>query len=162
MSVLAINGGNPVISTPFPLDTTIGVEESEAAARVFKRGSLSGFYGNWGECFLGGDEVQDFERQWSEKFRVKHAVSMNSATSGLYAAMGAIGLSPGDEVIVPPYTMSATVMAPLLYGGIPVFADIDADTFCLDIEAVRAAITPKLKRLLPLIYLGTQRLWLSW
>jgi dTDP-4-amino-4,6-dideoxygalactose transaminase len=59
------------------------------------------------------------------------------------AAMGACGVGPGDEVIVPPYTMSATAMAPLIYGGIPVFADIEPDTYCLDVAKVRAAITPR-------------------
>ena len=56
-----------------------------------------------------------------------HTVSVNSATSGLFAVMGAIGIGPGDEVIVPPLTMSATVMAPLIYAGIPVFADFDQE-----------------------------------
>jgi dTDP-4-amino-4,6-dideoxygalactose transaminase len=79
---------------------------------------------------------------------------MNSATSGLSAAMGAIGLSPGDEVIVPPYTMSATAMAPLLYGGIPVFADIDPDTFCLDPDAVRQAITPRTRAIIAVNLFG--------
>ena len=62
--------------------------------------------------------------------------------------MAAIGISPGDEVIVPPFTMSATVMAPLVYGGIPVFADIDPETFCLDVDAVRKAISSKTKAII--------------
>ena len=58
-------------------------------------------------------------------------MSVNSNTSGLFAAMGAIGISPGDEVIVPCTTMSATAMSPIIYGGIPVFADIEDDFFVL-------------------------------
>ena len=59
--------------------------------------------------------------------------------------MGAAGISPGDEVILPPYTMSATAMAPLIYGGIPVFADIEKDTFCIDPKSVKNLITNKTK-----------------
>jgi len=85
---------------------------------------------------------------------VKHTVSMNSATSGLFAAMGAVGIGPGDEVIVPPYTMSATAMAPLIYGGIPVFADIEEKTFGLDPAAVRKAVTPRTKAIIAVNLFG--------
>lgn len=139
---LAVLGGQPSINYPLLQDSTIGEAEFDAIRRVFKRGALSGFYGSWGEEFLGGLEVKNFERAWGEKFAVQHAISVNSASSGLFAAMGALGISPGDEVIVPPFTMSATAMAPLIYGGIPVFVDIEPETFCLDVEKVAAAITP--------------------
>ena len=98
--------------------------------------------------------MRQLEAQWAEKFRCKHAVSVNSGTSGLVAAMGAVGLSPGDEVIVPPYTMSATVMAPLVYGGIPVFVDIEPDYFCLDPALVREAITPHTRAILAVNLFG--------
>lgn len=139
---LALHGGQPAVDYPLRPDSTIGDAEFDAVRRVFQRGALSGFYGSWGEEFLGGVEVKHFERAWGERFDVPHVVSVNSATSGLFAAMGALGISPGDEVIVPPLTMSATVMAPLIYGGIPVFVDIEPETFCLDVEKVAAAITP--------------------
>jgi perosamine synthetase len=154
MDQLAINGGRPIIDPPVPADTSIGAEELEAVRRVFARGSLSAFYGSWGDQFFGGVEVQAFEKAWANRFGVPHVVSVNSATSGLFAAMGAIGVSPGDEVIVPPSTMSATVMAPLVYGGIPVFADIEPQTFCLDLEAVRAAITPKTRAIIAVNLFG--------
>ena len=153
-SKLAILGGTPVIGTPFQPYNSIGQEEIDAVSRVLKSGVLSGFFGDWGEEFFGGPVVRAFEAAWSERFEVKHVVSVNSATSGLYAAMGAIGVGPGDEVIVPPLTMSATVMAPLIYGGIPVFADIDPDTFCLDPDAVRRAITPRTKAILAVDLFG--------
>ena len=133
---------------------TIGQEEMIAVRRVLKSGSLSGFYGSWGNEFLGGKEVRSFEKEWEDRFKVPHAISVNSAASGLFAAMGAIGLSPGDEVIVPPYTMSATAMAPLIYGGIPVFVDIEPDTFCLDVEKVIQAFTPKTKAVLAVNLFG--------
>jgi perosamine synthetase len=154
MTQLAINGGRPVLEQPLPLDNTIGAAELEAVKQVFARGSLSGYYGNWGEQFLGGVAVREFETAWAGHFRMPHAVSVNSASSGLFAAVGALGISPGDEVIVPPYTMSATAMAPLVYGGIPVFVDIEPQTFCLDVAAVRAAITPRTKAIIAVNLFG--------
>lgn len=151
---LALHGGLPAISLPLPPDSTIGDTELGAVRRVFQRGALSGFYGSWGEEFLGGVEVKHFEKAWGEKFDVPHVVSVNSATSGLYAAMGALGISPGDEVIVPPFTMSATVMAPLIYGGIPVFVDIEPETFCLDVEKVVAAITERTRAIIAVNLFG--------
>lgn len=151
---LAIAGGVPAVTETLVSDSTIGEDEFAAVKRVFERGMLSGFYGNWGDEFLGGPEVKAFEAAWADRFEVPHAVSVNSATSGLFAAVGALGVSPGDEVIVPPYTMSATAMAPLIYGAVPVFADIEPDTFCLDVNAVRAAITPKTKAIIAVNLFG--------
>jgi perosamine synthetase len=142
---LALLGGEPAVKAPLTLYRSIGVEEDAAVLRVMRSGNLSSFIGAWCDDFYGGVEVKRFERQWAERFKVKHALSVNSNTSGLIAAMGAVGVSPGDEVIVPPFSMSATVMAPLFYGGIPVFVDVEPDTFCLDPQKVRAAITPKTK-----------------
>jgi dTDP-4-amino-4,6-dideoxygalactose transaminase len=154
MSKLAILGGAPVRAGSLRPYRSIGPREVEAVKRVAESGQLSGFYGSVGPQFLGGPVVQQFERAWQKCFGVRHAVSVNSATSGLYAAMGAIGVSPGDEVIVPAYTMSATVVAPLIYGGIPVFADIDRETFTLDLAAVEAAITPRTRAIVAVNLFG--------
>ncbi|WP_204106209.1 MULTISPECIES: DegT/DnrJ/EryC1/StrS family aminotransferase [Spirulina sp. CCY15215] len=154
MEKLALLGGKPVLPQPLPPYRSLGDAEVKAVAEVMRSGCLSGFYGSWGAEFFGGPCVQTLEQSWQERFQVPHAISVNSATSGLYAAMGAIGLSPGEEVILPPYTMSATAMAPLLYGGIPVFADIDRETFCLDPEAVCQAITPKTRAILAVNLFG--------
>lgn len=151
---LAILGGPPVIGEPLPVDVTVGADEAKAAMRTFERASLSAFYGSWGPEFLGGEEIKAFEREWGERFEVPHVVSVNSATSGIIAALGAIGLSPGDEVIVPPYTMSATAIAPLFYGGIPVFVDIEPETFCLDPLKVAEALTPKTKAIIAVNLFG--------
>ena len=142
---LALLGGTPVITAPFAEYPSMGKAEEEAVRRVVQSGCLSGFFGSPGPEFGGGPEVQGFEAEWTARFGVAHTVSVNSATSGLIAAMGAIGLSPGDEVIVPPWTMSASVAAPIFYGGIPVFADIEDETFCIDPERVAAEITSKTK-----------------
>src|SRR5262249_27529008 len=76
-------------------------------------------------------------------FGVRHAVAVNSATSGLIAAVGAAGIEPGDEVIVSPWTMAASATAILVWNAIPVFADIEPDTFNLDPALVEANVTPR-------------------
>lgn len=151
---LALFGGSPVLGAPFPPYPSIGAAEADAVRDVVASGCLSGFYGSWGDEFLGGPTVKRLEAAWSERFGVAHTVSVNSATSGLVAAMGAVGVTPGSEVIVPPFTMSATAIAPLMYGGIPVFVDIDPDTFCLDVDAVAAAITPKTRAIVAVNLFG--------
>jgi len=151
---LAIHGGHPVLKRPLSPYNSIGVEEVKALEAVGQTGRLSGFIGAWCDEFNGGSKVQEFEKAWREKFSVKHAISVNSNTSGLIAALGAIGLSPGDEVIVPPMTMSATAMAPLIYGGIPVFVDIEPDFFCLDLKKVEESITTKTKAILAVDLFG--------
>ena len=142
MAKLAINGGKPLRTKPFPSYVSIGEEEKRAVLEVLESTVLSKFLGTWSADFYGGPRVQKLEQEWAEYFRVKHAVSVNSATSGLYAAVGAAGVGPGDEVIVSPYTMTASATAPLVYGAIPVFADIDPDIFCITPEAIRRCITP--------------------
>lgn len=145
MSRLAIDGGTPVRSRPFPDYRTIGEEEKAAVAEVLDSGVLSAFLGTWSPEFLGGPRVRKLEDEWAAYFGVAHAVSMNSATSGIYAALGAAGIGPGDEVIVSPYTMSASAAGPLLYNAIPVFADIDPETFCISAETIRAVLTERTK-----------------
>ena len=122
---LAVHGGKPVRSKPFPAYNTIGIEEKEAVKRVLDSGVLSKFLGCWHDDFYGGPEVRGLEKEWADYFGVRHAISVNSCTSGLYAAVGATGIEPGEEVIVSPYTMSASATAPLVYNAIPVFADIE-------------------------------------
>lgn len=150
MSILAINGGTPVRpkNKLFPAYKPIGEEEKQAAIRVIESGALSKFIGSYGEQFFGGIEVQSFEKEWREKFHVKHAVSMNSATSGLIAAMGAIGIEAGDEVIVTPYSMCISATAPLFYGAVPVFADVEPEYFCLDPKSIEEKITPRTKAII--------------
>jgi dTDP-4-amino-4,6-dideoxygalactose transaminase len=143
---LAINGGTPVRTKPFPANRVIGQEEKEAVMKVIDSGVLSKFLGSWDrEGFYGGDQVQALEKEWAEHFGVKHAIAVNSCTSGLYCAMGATGIEPGEEVIVTPYTMSASVTSAIVFNAVPVFADIDEDTFCLNPAEVEKKITPRTK-----------------
>lgn len=145
---LAINGGVKLRTTPFPAYNTIGTEEEEAALRVLRSGKLSTYLGTWHADFYGGPEVRALESEWAAYFGVKHAISVNSATSGLYAAVGACGISPGDEIIVSAYTMSASATAALVYGAIPIFADIEEEYYCLDPKSIEAKITPRTKAII--------------
>ena len=151
---LAIHGGQKTISAPFRRYNSIGSEEFAAAARVVETGVLSQFLGCWDPDFYGGPNVQEFERASAEYFGVKHAVTVNSLTSGLIAAVGAIGIEPGDEVIVSPWTMCATATAIVHWNAIPVFADIETDTFCLDPASVEANITPQTKAVIAVDIFG--------
>lgn len=148
MAILAINGGEAVRTALFPAYNTIGKEEKEAVMNVLDTGNLSQFLGAYHSDFLGGPNVREFENSWAKTLNVKHAVSVNSNTSGLFTSMGAIGIKPGDEVIVSPYSMSASAITPLLYGGIPVFADVDPVTYCMSPESIEANITPNTRAIL--------------
>lgn len=154
MTELAINGGKPIRERPFPAYVTIGEEEKQAVMQVLDSTVLSKYLGTWSSDFYGGPRVQKLEREWAEYFGVKHAISVNSATSGLYAAVGAAGVGPGDEVIVSPYTMSASATAALVYGGIPVFADIDPDIFCITPQSIRKCITPYTRAIIVVAIFG--------
>ena len=145
---LAIHGGTPVRTKPFPVHRTIGSEEKEAVNRVLDSGVLSKYLGCWHEDFYGGPEVKALEEEWARYFGSKHAIAVNSCTSGLYCAVGATGVEPGQEIIVSPYTMSATATAPLIYNAIPVFADIEDDCFCLDPSSIESKITSRTKAII--------------
>jgi dTDP-4-amino-4,6-dideoxygalactose transaminase len=145
---LAFFGGSPVRTTPFPSYDVIGEEEKHAVMKVLDSGILSRFLGAWHDDFYGGPEVQAFEREWATATSASHAVSVNSCTSGLYAAVGAAGVGPGDEVIVSPYTMAASATAAIIFQGVPIFADIDPETYCISAETIRAKITPRTKAII--------------
>lgn len=151
---LAINGGKKVRTKPFPPNLTIGKEEEREVAKVIKSGVLSRFLGVWHNDFFGGPEVQALEKEWAKYFNVKHAISVNSCTSGLYCAVGAIGTEPGDEIIVSPYTMSASATAALIYGGIPIFSDIEEDCFCIDPADIERKITPRTRAIIAVDIFG--------
>lgn len=152
--LLALHGGPKTITKPLKRYNSIGREEVEAAKAVVESGILSQFLGCWEPDFFGGPRVQEFERQCEEYFDVKHAITVNSWTSGLIAAVGAIGIEPGDEVIVSPWTMCASATAILHWNAIPVFADIELETFCLDPASVEANITPYTKAIMAVDIFG--------
>jgi dTDP-4-amino-4,6-dideoxygalactose transaminase len=148
LNKLAINGGSATRTTDFMARSTMGDTEKKAVMEVMESGELSGFFGSPSPQWLGGEKVKQFERKWADNYGFKHAISVNSWTTGLMTAVGAMGIGPGDEVIVSPYTMSASATAILFYGGIPVFADIDPETFNITAATIKSLITPRTKAIM--------------
>lgn len=138
---LAINGGAPVRREPLPLEFPgihhMDEEEINAALRVLRSRSPFRYYG----IDLQG-EVQAFETEFASFLGIAHCLAVNSGTGALITALAALGVGPGQEVIVPAYMWVSVVAAVVNLGAIPVLADIN-DTFCLDPAAVEAKITPR-------------------
>ena len=145
---LAIHGGKPVRSELFPAYITIGEEEKKVVNEVIDSGCLSKYLGSYHEQFNGGVQVNALEEEWASYFGVKHAIAVNSNTSGLYCAVGATGVEPGEEVIVSPYSMCASATAPIVFNAVPVFADIEPNYFCLDPEDIERKITSKTRAII--------------
>ena len=145
---LALNGGKKLITKKFKRFNTYDQREVVAANKVIKSGILSQYIGAPGKFFNGGTYVKKFEKRIEKYFGVKKAILVNSWTSGLIAAIGALDVEPGDEIITAPWTMCATATAILHWNCIPVFADIESDTFCIDPQSVEKLITKKTKAIL--------------
>lgn len=148
MHKLAILGGKKTRRKPFIDHAIIGNEEKKRVNDVLKSGMLSGFIAKAGENFLGGRQVREFEDLVKKYFDIKFAISANSATAALHAAIGACEVGPGDEVIVPPYTMSASATSIIMANAVPVFVDIEEENFCIDPERIKKAITPRTKAIM--------------
>jgi perosamine synthetase len=148
MEKLAIHGGKAVREKPFPVYNTLDKKEELAVVKVIKTGIISDFIGAPGPFFLGGRKVKELEAMYVKHCETKYAISMNSATSVIIAAMGAFGVGPGDEVLVTPYSHVISATAPLIYGAVPVFVDSEPDTFCMSVEAIKKAITPRTKAMI--------------
>lgn len=154
MTDLALFGGPRAVSNPLRKYNPIGAEELTAASEVVSSGVLSQFLGCLDDDFYGGPKVREFEGDCASYFKVKHAITVNSWTSGLIAAVGSIGIEPGDEIIVTPWTMSASATAILHWNAIPVFADIDCQSYNLDPVSVENCISPYTKAIISVDIFG--------
>ncbi|GAA1400069.1 DegT/DnrJ/EryC1/StrS family aminotransferase [Catellatospora coxensis] len=126
-----------------PARPVIGEAEIEAAVRVLRSGMV-----------VQGPEVKAFEDEFSTLVDGRHSVAVNSGTSALHLALIAMGVGPGDEVIVPSFSFAASANAVRLVGAEPVFADIEPGSFCLDPDAAAAAITPRTVAIMPVHLYG--------
>jgi perosamine synthetase len=133
---LAINGGSPVRTIKDKRQYTIGEEEKAMVMKVMENGILS--------AFRGGEFVREFENKFSDFCGCKYGIATTSGTTALHTAVSALGLKPGDEVIVPAYTFVSTASVVIQENATPVFADID-ESFNLDMADVKRKITPKTK-----------------
>jgi len=143
---LAITGGEPVRKTPFtpwPLSTD---EEARALMDVLTSTK-------WGGQPFPGKYSAAFAKKFAEMHTAKYAQCVSTGTVAIQASLKAIGIRPGDEVIAPAYTWEGTVGPVLLLNAVPVFVDIDPETYCLDAKLIEKAITPKTKAILP-VHLG--------
>jgi dTDP-4-amino-4,6-dideoxygalactose transaminase len=107
----------------------------------------------WGGQPFPGKYSVLFAKKFAKLHTAQYAQCVNTGTVAIQAALKAIGIHPGDEVIVPAYTWEGTVGPVLLVNAVPVFVDIDPDTYCLDAKLIEKAITPKTKAILP-VHLG--------
>jgi len=151
---LALFGGKKIRTHPFPKHPLIGNEEKNAVLKVLESGNLSTFRAEAGSNFLGGVNIKKFEEDFAQYIGTKFAVSFNSATSALHAAIVAVGVNPGEEVIVPPYTFTSTATSVLMHNAIPVFADVQSDIFCIDPISIEKRISKLTKAIIPVHLFG--------
>jgi len=126
----------------------IGQPEIDAVTKVINSKQFMRYRG--GE----GGYTETFEKNLREKFQVQYALTVNSGTSALICALAAMGIGPGDEVIVPAYTWVATAMAPLAVGAVPIMADID-ESMTIDPQDIERKITPFTRAIIPVHMINT-------
>jgi dTDP-4-amino-4,6-dideoxygalactose transaminase len=141
---LAIDGGHPVRTTPVPLWPAPGDLEIADVTAVLRSGRIN---------YWTGDVGRALERTYAEATGRKHAIALASGTLALELALHALGIQPGDEVVVPARTFIATAGSVVACGGAPVVADIDADSGNLTAETVSAVLTPRTRAVIP-VHLG--------
>ena len=151
MPKLALKGGTPVRTKPFPSWPQGGEEEKKWLDKVL-------FSSRW-FAGLQGDDPESVGTLFGKKFAQLHgavfALPVANGSVAIEIGLKALGIKPGDEVIVPPYTFISTATSVLMVGALPVFADIDPESYCLDPQDVARRITPNTRALLP-VHLGGQ------
>lgn len=145
MSKLAINGGEPVRTEPFAKWPVWNQEEIDAVTAVVKTSK-------WGS--LHGDYTKQFEETYAKAHDAKYGIAISSGTTALRIALMAAGVGPGDEVIVPAYTFIATASAVIEAGAVPIFVDIDPETYNIATEQIEPAMTPRTRAIMPVHFGG--------
>jgi perosamine synthetase len=171
---LALLGGPAVRDSQFKSTPMITDEEIGLVTKLMQEGRFSKFVGSPiegtrenlkkksidlisegdGFSFLGGEYVRKFEAEWSKLVESDYCISVNSATSGLTTALLGLGLDPGSEVITTPFSFTATAASIVAAHCIPVFCDIDPNTFCLDPSSLKKVISKKTKCVMPVHWCG--------
>jgi dTDP-4-amino-4,6-dideoxygalactose transaminase len=147
MATLAINGGTPVRTTPYPSWPQTNDDEYVAAVTEVVRS------GEWGGFPEPGVHAGAFESAFAGYQGARHGILMMNGTVTMEVACKALGIGWGDEVIVPALTFAATAYAPMAAGALPVIVDVSPDTWCIDPDLVEAAITDRTRAIIP-VHLG--------
>lgn len=142
MGKLAITGGKPIRKTPFTAWPAFTAEEARGVQKVLASR-------NWGGFPFPNKLADDFARKFAKFHGAKYGLAVANGTIAIEVALKAIGIEPGDEVIVPAYTWEGTVGPVLLLNAVPVFVDVDPANYCLDARLIEAAITPRTRAILP-------------
>ena len=142
---LAVFGGKKIRTKPFPGWPVFGAAEERRLLGALRSGK-------WGK--LNGSEVAEFERRFAAMHGCKHGIAVVNGTVSLRVALLAGGIRSEDEVIVPPYTFLATATAVIEANAVPVFADVNLETFNLDPKSIKAAITPRTRAIIPVHMAG--------
>ncbi|MCA9735234.1 MAG: DegT/DnrJ/EryC1/StrS family aminotransferase [Deferribacteres bacterium] len=142
---LAISGGEKMFDKPLVDWPIWDQKEQDGLLRVLKSGK-------WGS--LHGEEVYEFENEFASFQDAEYAIAANSGTTALETALRALGIQAGDEVILPAYTFVATATAILINGAVPVFVDIDPQTYNIDPTLLEQAITEKTRAIMPVHFAG--------
>jgi dTDP-4-amino-4,6-dideoxygalactose transaminase len=142
MSELAILGGSPVRTRAFAPWPQYLPGDARRLQEVLESR-------HWGGFPVPSRYAGEFAQRFAAMHGAGYAICLANGTIALQSALLAVGVRFGDEVIVPAYTWDGTAAAVLFAGGVPVFADVDPDTYCLDVESARAAITPRTRAILP-------------
>jgi dTDP-4-amino-4,6-dideoxygalactose transaminase len=142
VAVLAVNGGPKSCCMQWPTWPVWDDAERQGLLGVLESGA-----------WWYGERVREFERRFADYQGARFGVTVSNGTAALEASLMALGIEPGDEVIVPPYTFVATASAVLRLGAEPVFADIQPDTLCIDPDDVERRITPRTRAVIP-VHLG--------
>src|ERR1700684_353566 len=142
MSELAILGGEPLRRAAFSRWPQYLPSDAARLQQVLESG-------HWGGFPVPSRYAAEFAEKFAELHGARYALCIANGTIALVAALQAAGIKFGDEVIVPAYTWDGTATAVLFAGGIPVFADIDPDTYCLDVSSAARAVTPRTRAIIP-------------
>jgi len=145
MSKLAINGGSPHRSKPFPKWPVWDENEINNLKQAVESGK-------WGS--LHGDQVKTFSEKYADYHQAKYGICVNSGTTALKIALQAVGVDAGQEVILPCYTFIASATAILEAGAIPVFVDIDPETYNIETSQIEGAITERTAAIMPVHFGG--------
>jgi dTDP-4-amino-4,6-dideoxygalactose transaminase len=144
MQLPAFKGGEPVRRKPFPKWPVYGEEEVEELLEVLREGPWS----------AGSPKIKKFEEEFAAFHDARYGVACTSGSTALYVSLKAMGVGPGDEVIVPAYTFLATATAVIDAGATPVLVDVDSETYNISPECVEAAVTPKTRCVIPVHLAG--------